>query len=71
MREMKADLIATLILGDGIEMGYFANVSQENAASVLRVNHEDAGSVALQNARSIFCLHGIETNSQQHNHRQN
>jgi len=44
---MKADLIGTLILGDGREMGYFANVTGESAASLLRVNHEEAGSVAL------------------------
>ena len=46
MSEMEADLIGTLILGDGMEMGYFANVTEENAASLLGVNHEDAGSVA-------------------------
>ena len=51
MREMKANLMATLILGDGMEMGYFANVSEENAASIRRVNPEYAGSIALRNSR--------------------
>jgi hypothetical protein len=56
MREMKANLMATLILGDGMEMDYFANVSEENASSILRVNPKDAGSMGLQNARNIsYC----------------
>lgn len=56
MREMKANLMATLILGDGMEMGYFANVSEENAASIRRVNPEYAGSIALRNSRQISCF---------------
>jgi hypothetical protein len=55
MRKIKANLMATLILGDGKEMGYFADVSEENAASILRVNPEDAGTMALQNASNISC----------------
>jgi len=61
---MKANLIATLILGDVMERGYFANVSEENA--------EYAGSMVLQNARKKYhILRSIETKSQQQNHRQN
>ena len=37
MRDMKANLTATLILGEGLEMGYFANVSDENAVSIIWV----------------------------------
>lgn len=46
-------MMATLILGDGMEIGYLANVSEENAASILGVNPDDAGSMALQDARKI------------------
>jgi hypothetical protein len=56
MREMKANLMATLILGDGMEMGYFANVSEENSASILWVNPEDGSRMALQNARQMPCV---------------
>jgi hypothetical protein len=42
-----------LILGDGMEMDYFADVSEENAAFILRVNPEDAGTMALQNASKV------------------
>jgi hypothetical protein len=53
MREKKANVMANLILGDGREMGYFVNVTEENAASILGVNPEDVGSMALQNARKV------------------
>jgi hypothetical protein len=48
MREMKVNVMGTLILDDGMEMGYFVNVSEENAASLLAVNPEDAGSMAYK-----------------------
>jgi hypothetical protein len=47
MRKMK-----TLILGDGMEMGCFADVTVETATSILKVNPEDACSLTLQNARN-------------------
>jgi hypothetical protein len=37
-----------------MEMGYFVNVSEENAASIRMVNPEDVGSMAQQNATNTF-----------------
>jgi len=56
---MKANLMATLILGDVMERGYSANVSEENAASILRVNPEYAGSMTLQNARKNITFYVV------------
>jgi len=36
-----------------MEMGYFASISEEDAAPILGVNPEDPSSMALQNTRKI------------------